>query len=208
MNDMISTFANGFAISAALIMAIGAQNMFVLRQGLQREHVGPIVLFCIVSDCILISAGVAGMGAALALVPSLSLILSLGGASFLGWYGVSALRRAATSSSMLVTGGTGKTLVAALGGAAGFTFLNPHVYLDAVILMGAIGSAVAEHLRPVFVAGALTASVIWFTALGFGARFLTPLFARPIAWKVLDLLVGTMMLTMACGLLLHAYDGA
>ncbi|WCL53627.1 LysE/ArgO family amino acid transporter [Gimibacter soli] len=206
MTDIFSTFANGFAITAALIMAIGAQNMFVLRQGLQREHVGPIVLFCVVSDGILISAGVAGMGAALELVPGLSLFLSLGGACFLGWYGAVAFRRAATSSSMQVAGGGGKTLVAALAGAAGFTFLNPHVYLDTVLLMGAVSSTIAEQLRPVFVAGALTASVIWFTALGFGARFLSPLFARPAAWKILDILVGTMMVTMAIGLLVHAFD--
>jgi len=203
-----SAFARGFALSAALIVAIGAQNMFVLRQGLRREHVGPIVLFCAACDALLIAAGVTGLGAVLRLVPSLALILSLGGAAFLIWYGVTALRRATQPDAMIVSDqATAMSLGATLGRAAGFTLLNPHVYLDTVLLMGTVGSAQAAGAQPVFIAGAASASVVWFAGLGYGARLLTPLFARPMAWRVLDLLVGLIMLGLALGLLMHVVRG-
>jgi L-lysine exporter family protein LysE/ArgO len=182
-------------------MAIGAQNLFVLRQGLKREHVGPIVLFCGCADAILIAAGVGGVGALLGAMPQLTLVLTIGGAAFLAWYGVKAFQRMMTPEVMTVSATGGITLGRALGATAAFTFLNPHVYLDTVLLMGAAGSAHAPALRPVFVAGAATASITWFAALGYGARILTPLFARPSAWKVLDAIVGIVMLTLAASLI-------
>lgn len=197
-------FAKGFALSAGLIVAIGAQNMFVLRQGLKREHVAPIVLFCALADATLIIAGVNGLGAVLALVPGLSLALSLGGAAFLAWYGVSALRRAANPEALALADQPSITLGAALAGTAAFTFLNPHVYIDTVMLMGAVGASLPAGERPLFMAGAALASLSWFSALGFGARFLVPLFARPAAWRVLDLIIGAVMLLLAASLLVGA----
>jgi L-lysine exporter family protein LysE/ArgO len=198
---LLPAFTKGFALSAGLIMAIGAQNMFVLRQGLKREHVGPIVVFCASADAILILAGVNGLGAVLSLVPGLSLALSLTGAAFLGWYGVSALRRAASASALVVQEQPALTLGAAMLGAGAFTFLNPHVYIDTVVLMGAVGASVPPAERPYFIIGGASASIAWFTALGFGARLLAPVFARPIAWRVLDTGVGLMMLALAASLL-------
>jgi L-lysine exporter family protein LysE/ArgO len=201
MTNILPTFVTGFAMSAALIMAIGAQNLFVLRQGLKREHVGPIVLFCGCADAILIAAGVGGVGALLGAMPQLTLVLTLGGAAFLTWYGFKAFQRMMAPEAMAVSTQGKLTLGGALGATAAFTFLNPHVYLDTVLLMGAAGTAHAPALRPVFVAGAATASITWFTALGYGARVLTPLFARPAAWKVLDAIVGVVMLTLAASLI-------
>lgn len=199
--SLLTAFLKGLALSAGLIVAIGAQNMFVLRQGLKGEHVAPIVIFCATSDAVLIMAGVNGLGGLLALVPGLSLALSLGGAAFLGWYGVSALRRAARASTMVAGGGAAMSLGAALAGTAAFTFLNPHVYIDTVLLTGAVGAALPASERPLFIAGAVSASIAWFSSLGFGARLVAPLFARPGAWRALDLAVGLMMLGLAGSLL-------
>jgi L-lysine exporter family protein LysE/ArgO len=205
MTNIFMPFASGFLISAALIMAIGAQNLFVLRQGLKREHVGPVVLFCGSADALLITAGVAGVGAFLAALPQLTLLLTIGGAAFLGWYGVKALQRMASSEAMAVASGASVSLRGAIAATAGFTFLNPHVYLDTVLLMGAAGSAQPAAVRPIFVAGAASASFAWFAALGYGARLLVPLFARPAAWRVLDAIVGVTMLSLAASLLLRAF---
>jgi len=187
-----NAFFNGFALSAALIVAIGAQNAFVLRQGLRREHVGPIVAFCALADVTLMAAGVAGLGAALDRLPGLSAALTLGGALFLGWYGISALRRAVRSAEGLDTEGRGEALSlgAALARTAGFTLLNPHVYLDTVLLVGVVGAAQPSGGQPAL--------------LGYGARLLVPFFRRPAAWRVLDGLVGATMLALAAGLVAHS----
>ena len=198
-------FLTGFLLSAALIVAIGAQNLFVLRQGLRREHVGPVVLFCGTADALLIGAGVAGVGAFLTALPRLTTLLALGGAGFLGWYGVQALRRMAAPGAMEVAGMGEASLARALLATAGFTLLNPHVYLDTVLLMGAAGAAQPDAARPAFVAGAALASFAWFAALGYGARLLRPLFARPAAWRVLDAGVGIVMLALAASLVARAW---
>lgn len=201
-----SALLSGFGLSAALIVAIGAQNAFVLRQGLRREHVGPIVLFCTMADVALMAAGVAGLGAALERLPGLTSALALGGALFLGWYGVGALHRALRPQAALAADPRGKALPlgAALARTAGFTLLNPHVYLDTVLLVGAVGAAQPPEGRPAFVAGAGLASALCFVSLGYGARLLAPLFARPAAWRVLDAVVGATMLTLALGLVVHS----
>jgi L-lysine exporter family protein LysE/ArgO len=195
----------GFGLSAALIVAIGAQNAFVLRQGLRREHVGPIVLFCALADVALMAAGVAGLGAALESLPGLTSALALGGALFLGWYGAAALHRALRPQAALAADPRGEALPlgAALARTAGFTLLNPHVYLDTVLLVGAVGASQPPEGRSAFVAGAGLASALWFVALGYGARLLAPLFARPAAWRVLDAAVGATMLALAFGLVAH-----
>ena len=205
MTNMFAPFLSGFLLSAALIMAIGAQHLFVLRRGLKREHVGPVVLFCGSADALLIVAGVAGVGAFLAAVPQLTLFLTIGGAAFLGWYGFKALRRMAAPETMAVASNGSISLGGAIAATAGFTFLNPHVYLDTVLLMGAAGSAQPAALRPIFVAGAVSASFTWFAALGYGARLLVPLFARPMAWRVLDAIVGIIMLSLATSLLMRTF---
>lgn len=197
---MISFFS-GFALSASLIVAIGAQNLFVLRQGLKREHIGPIVLFCGLSDAVLIIAGVSGMGALLAAFPQVAKGFTLAGAGFLFWYGMRTLRHATQSESMTVTQDASVPLSKALASVAAFTWLNPHVYLDTVLLMGTASTAQPLHLRPFFAAGAASASFSWFGALGYGARFLQPLFATPKSWKILDLVIGCVMLFLAILLL-------
>lgn len=203
---LLSVFVQGLALGLGLIVAIGAQNAFVLRQGLRREHVGAVVLFCAVSDALLISAGVLGMARALGNSPGLARALALGGAIFLAVYGWRALQRARVPQRLEATAeGSGLSRSAALAQAAAFTLLNPHVYLDTVLLVGSIGAQQPVPLQPVFVAGASVASLGWFTALGFGARWLAPWFARPRAWQALDGLIGLTMLTLAALLLRHAW---
>lgn len=207
-NDFLPVFAQGLALSLGLIVAIGAQNAFVLRQGLRREHVGPVVLFCAVADAVLITAGVLGMAQALGDRPLLAQALAVGGAAFLAHYGWQALRRARQSHQLQAADGGGAMgRGAALAQAAAFTLLNPHVYLDTVLLVGSIGAQQPAGLQGWFVAGASTASLVWFTALGFGARWLAPVFARPKAWQVLDGLIGLTMWAMAVLLVRHAVAG-
>jgi L-lysine exporter family protein LysE/ArgO len=198
----ISAFTTGFAVSATLIIAIGAQNAFVLRQGLRREHVLIIVAFCALADLLLIGAGVAGIARVLGQAPRLTLALTAAGTLFLAWYGIRALSRARTASAMDVAEGTRRISVRnAVAQAAGFTFLNPHVYLDTVLLIGSIGARQPSDLRFWFVGGAAAASGAWFSTLGFGARLLRPVFRTPRAWQVLDTIIGLTMLGLAVSLL-------
>jgi L-lysine exporter family protein LysE/ArgO len=193
-----SAFVTGFLLSATLIVAIGAQNAFVLRQGIRRQHVGAIVSFCAVTDLLLIAAGVIGLAAVLGRAPRLTLLLTVLGTGFLVWYGLSALGRALHPHT-LYAGAVAQplSLRLAMTQAAGFTLLNPHVYLDTVLLMGTIGARQPLDARAWFVGGAAAASGVWFTSLGYGARLLAPLFARPRSWRILDTLVGATMLTLA-----------
>jgi len=194
---LISAFTTGFAASATLIIAIGAQNAFVLRQGLLRNHVAAVVTFCAATDLALISAGVAGLARLTGGAPALTAALTLSGMMFLLWYGLRALHRAFSPQALRPADGAKRSLGATLAQAAAFTLLNPHVYLDTVLLMGTIGGRQAADARVWFVGGAALASGAWFAALGFGSRLLLPLFSRPRAWQVLDLLVGAMMLVLA-----------
>lgn len=192
-----SAFITGLALSASLIIAIGAQNAFVLRQGLRREHVLAIVAFCAVSDFILISAGVAGVATVIRNAPMLTSLLTAGGAIFLGWYAYQAFRNAFRPRALHTQQDLERrSLRATLAQAAGFTFLNPHVYLDTVLLLGSIGARQPIDARIWFIGGAAVASGAWFSSLGFGARLLAPLFVKPIAWRVLDFLVGLTMVAL------------
>lgn len=202
-------FVQGLVLGLGLIVAIGAQNAFVLRQGLRREHIGSIVLFCAVADAALITAGVFGMSQALGDRPQLARALALAGAAFLAWYGWRALQRVRHAGRLQAApGGASLGRGAALAQAAAFTLLNPHVYLDTVLLVGSIGAQQPSALQPWFAAGASTASITWFSLLGFGARWLAPLFARPRAWQVLDGLIGLVMWLLAAMLVRHALAGA
>jgi L-lysine exporter family protein LysE/ArgO len=198
---MTAAFAAGFALSLSLILAIGAQNAFVLRQGLRGEHVTAVVLVCCVSEGLLIAAGVAGFGALAEALPRALDVMRWGGAAFLVVYGFRALRSALAPGALEAAGGPGMGLRAAVGTALVMTWANPHVYLDTVGLIG----AVAAQYRPdhwAFGAGALTASCLFFALLGYGARLVAPVFARPTAWRVLDALVGATMLALAVKLAL------
>ena len=201
----LAAATTGFALAATLIIAIGAQNAFVLRQGLKREHVGLVVGFCAATDALLMTAGVLGAARALAAAPQLARGLAAFGALFLAAYGLRALHRAWRPGSLQAAGGTGSmSRGAALAQAAAFTLLNPHVYLDTVLLVGSVGAQHSAANRPAFVVGAIAASTAWFTLLGYGARWLAPWFARPSAWRWLDSVIGLVMLVLAVLLTRHA----
>jgi L-lysine exporter family protein LysE/ArgO len=192
----------GFLSGAALIIAIGAQNAFVLRQGIRREHVLAVVLVCAGADALLIAAGIAGLGALIAALPAALVAARYGGAVFLLGYGLIAARRALQAQRLTVDSAVGTSLGSAMATCLAFTFLNPHVYLDTVILLGSLASQRGINGRWVFGAGAATASFVWFFALGYGARLLGPLFSEPKAWRVLDALIALIMFTLAGSLLL------
>jgi L-lysine exporter family protein LysE/ArgO len=193
--------STGFGLSLGLIVAIGAQNAFVLRQGLLRQHVGAIVLFCGLADAVLMAAGVFGLATVLVAVPALAQALTVFGVVFLLFYGLRALWRARQPAALnAAAASSALSLAGALAQTAAFTFLNPHVYLDTVLLVGSIG-AQQGSARGWFVLGASLASLGWFVTLGYGARWLAPLFARPRAWQVLEVLIGLTMLLLALMLL-------
>lgn len=205
----LPVFVQGLALSLGLIVAIGAQNAFVLRQGLRREFVGSVVLFCAAADATLIAAGVLGMAQALGQSPVLARALALAGALFLAIYGWRALQRARHPKPLTAAAGeAGLARAGVLAQAAAFTLLNPHVYLDTVLLVGSIGAQQSTAaLRGWFIAGASSASLLWFVLLGFGARWLAPWFARPRAWQVLDGLIGLTMFLLCALLLRHVALG-
>ncbi|MBN2907232.1 MAG: amino acid transporter [Rhodobacteraceae bacterium] len=199
---MLGPAATGFATSLSLILAIGAQNAFVLRQGLLRQHVFWLCLFCGASDAVLITAGVVGFGALSHTLPWLPMALALGGAAFLFLYGALRLRAAWRGGQTLAVTGRDGTVWHVLGAAAALTWLNPHVYLDTLGLIGAVSAQyVAPGARLGFGLGAVAASVLFFFALGYGARLLAPLMANPRAWRVLDLGIAALMWTIAAKLL-------
>lgn len=200
---MASYFA-GLGLMLSLIVAIGAQNLFVLRQGLRREHVALVVAICAVSDAALTIAGVAGMGAIVSSNPALVTGVRWAGAAFLVVYGLMAARRAWRPKALKSDAEAGSAAKASAASVAltclALTYLNPHVYLDTVFLMGTVAS---NHAAPwVFTVGAITASVVWFTALGYGARALAPVLATPRAWRILDAIIAVVMIVLAVTLVL------
>lgn len=192
----------GLFTGLTLIVAIGAQNAFVLRQGLRRSHVVGVVAVCAVSDLVLIVAGVAGIGTIVDRAPLAIDVVRWLGVAFLTWYGLSSLARARRPETLDAGRTATESRRGVLARAVALTWLNPHVYLDTVLLLGSVASTHGEVGRWWFAAGAGTASVLWFTGLGFGARLLAPLLARPRAWQVLDVLIGVVMLAIALRLAL------
>lgn len=178
-----------------LIAAIGAQNAFVLRQGIRGEHVGVVVALCTVSDMVLIGAGIFGIGALVAAHPSVVTLATIGGAAFLIGYGLMAARRALNPGTLTPAESAPARLAGVLATCLAMTFLNPHVYLDTVVLIGALANDHADH-RWLFGVGAVTASAVWFTTLGFGARRLRGLFATPMTWRVLDGVIAVTMIAL------------
>ncbi|MBZ5737894.1 LysE/ArgO family amino acid transporter [Nocardioides mangrovi] len=190
----------GLLTGLSLIVAIGAQNAYVLRQGLARDHVGLVVAICTLSDVVLISAGVSGIGTIVERAPWVLDVVRWLGVAFLTWYGVSSLLRARRAEALRASGNGTSSRRGVAGRALALTWLNPHVYLDTVLLLGTIANHEGSTGRWWFALGACVASTVWFCALGFGARRAAPLLARPRAWQVLDVLIGLTMLGIAVSL--------
>ncbi|WP_433663089.1 LysE/ArgO family amino acid transporter [Nocardia sp. CA-128927] len=194
---------SGLGFGLSLIVAIGAQNAFVLRQGVRGQHIFAVVAVCALSDIVLIAAGVGGFGVVVQSVPAVVTVVRYAGAAFLLGYAVLAARRAFASSALIVgSAGTTVALGATVATSLALTWLNPHVYLDTLVLLGSLASTYATPDRWFLGAGAMLGSVVWFTALGYGARRLGPLFARPVAWRVLDSAIAVVMTLLGLGLLL------
>lgn len=198
---MWTTWTAGLLTGLALIVAIGAQNAFVLRQGIRREHVGVVVLVCLLSDALLILAGTAGIGVIVERVPVVLEILRWGGAAYLIWFAVQSVRSAFRPASLTPEEprSQGSVLTATLA----LTYLNPHVYLDTVVMLGSLANQQGPDLRWVFASGAVVGSIVWFSALGYGARALAPVLDRPRAWQIVDLVIAAVMLALAVSLILR-----
>ena len=202
---MIAAATTGFLTSFALILAIGAQNAFVLRQGILRQHVFAVALTCALSDAILISAGVAGFGALIALFPSLPLFMQLGGGGFLLIYGALRLRAAWRGESHLEAAKPATSLRATILTCLILTWLNPHVYLDTLGLIGAVSTQYAALSSKVaFTIGATFSSFLFFFSLAYGAKFISRFMQSSRSWQVLDLGIGILMWMLAAGLILGA----
>lgn len=190
----------GFATGLGLIIAIGAQNAFVLRQGLRREYVFPIVLFASLSDALLIVVGIAGLGALIQGFPVALEVIRYAGAAYLTWFGIGALRRAMKPTTLEAASESKGSVVGALLSIAALTFLNPHVYLDTVILLGGVANQFNDD-RWIFGLGAACASFVWFFSLGYFAKFLSRYVSNPKFWRVLDSFIAVVMFTIAVLLL-------
>lgn len=199
---MLQSYVNGLLLGAGLIIAIGAQNAFVLAQGLRREHHVPTAALCALCDAVLVCAGVFGLAGLLMQNPALLTVARWGGAAFLLWYGLKALGRALRPQALTKTTGAGaRSLRAVLLTCLAVTLLNPHVYLDTVLLIGSLGAQQAEP--GAYAMGAASASLLWFFSLALGAARLSPWLARPVAWRVIDLCVAVMMLSLAVQLMVE-----
>ena len=202
MSELINVFITAFVLAAGLIMAIGAQNAHVLRQGIAGHYVGITVILCAFFDTVLMTSGVFGFGWLLTQLPMLEDVARVGGAVFLLWYGSRCVRSAmAPLSSVSIESRVATSLPAAIATVSAFTLLNPHVYLDTVVLIGSIGGQYEGSARTVFAVGAFTASWVWFIALGYGARLVRPYFENPRAWQVLDGFIALVMFAIALSLL-------
>jgi len=212
VSPVVSAALAGAGLGASLIIAIGAQNAFVLRRGIRRDHVLAVVAVCILCDWVLIALGAAGFGALISAFPLITRIAAWGGVAFLTVYGAMAFRSALHPGALTAEepdavadaapAPTVSTTRAAIVATLAISLLNPHVYLDTVVLLGSLAAQYEPALRVWFTAGAMFASAVWFAGLGFGARLLAPVFERPVAWRVLDVGVGLIMWWIALGLVL------
>lgn len=198
---MSTHFFTGLLAGLVFTVAIGAQNAFVLRQGIRHEHVLPIALICSLADLVLIAGGIGGIGLILQRHPGFFSLACQAGAVFLLATALFSARRACAGRAAVVGGGQRLSRSAAILSCLGFTFLNPHVYLDTVIMLGTLGNQHGPQGRWIFAAGAVTASIVWFFSLAYGAGRLAPLFRRPAAWRLLDAAIALTMFLLAVGLL-------
>lgn len=203
---VLTAAAKGFSLGLSLIVAIGAQNAFILRQGLLRSHVFTLCLICALSDATLIAFGVAGFGTLVKQVPWLITTVTIGGAIFLICYGFIAFLRASNPEKMIVSTHSGGTLKGAILTCLALTFLNPHVYLDTVILLGGLSAQYEGINRVAYGSGAILGSFAWFFVLGYGARLLVPIFEKPAAWRILDILIGIIMWLIAVSLIVQLFE--
>lgn len=194
-------FIEGFGTMSGLIIAIGAQNTFVLKQGIQQNHVGLIALICGLVDTILIIVGVGGLGAMIASNEIVLMVSRWGGAAFLTCYGLRSFWMAFKNQSLKIDAkGQKLSLKKVVLTALAVSLLNPHVYIDTCMLIGSVGAQFPAEERPFFAFGASLSSFVWFFSIGYGAKSLIPLFKKPIAWKILDCIIGAMMLSIAFSL--------
>jgi len=191
----------GMLSGLALIIAIGAQNAFVLRQGIRREHIGAVVAVCMAGDAALILGGTAGIGALVTRFPEVLEVLRWGGAAYLVWFAARSFVAALRPSGLAQ--GEPKSKSSVIASTAALTFLNPHVYLDTVVLLGSLANQQGQDLRWVFAGGAVAGSMVWFSALGYGARALAGVLASPRTWRLVDLAIGVIMLGLAVKLILQ-----
>ncbi len=201
---MFSVYFQGFGLGGSLIVAIGAQNAFVLSQGVRRNHQLAVALLCTLCDIVLISVGITGVGTTVAASPILGNIAAIGGSAFLFWYGFGAFRSALGNHGLKTQEDTPDSLRSVLMLTLGVTLLNPHVYLDTVVLMGSMSGQYSLEARPVFGLGAMSASLIWFLLLAQGGRALAPAFRNPVTWKILDGAVCATMWLLGARLLFTA----
>lgn len=197
---------SGFLLGLSLIVAIGAQNAFILKQGLLREHVFLLCMICALADAVLIIAGVFGLGSLIEQMPLLLPIISALGAIFLFGYGLFAARRAFTPKFLTVDKGKGLGMRAAMATSLAFTFLNPHVYLDTFFLIGGFAAGYDGPRKVAFASGAAIASFVWFFSLGYSARLLIPLFSKPRSWQILDSIIALVMFILAIGLVRRFWE--
>lgn len=207
---MISEILRGALISASLIIAIGAQNLFVLKQGLLRNHIFYVSGICFICDFVLMSIGILGVGTFISTNPLITNILAILGALFLLWYGFKAFKSAIKgTSSMQVQSqnSNDNSLVKVILATLAITLLNPHVYLDTVVIVGGIAGTLSSEQKIAFLIGAVCVSFLWFFSIGYGARLLTPLFKQKRMWVILDCLVGLVMFYIAYRLIMYVYCG-
>lgn len=197
---MWSIWATGLLTGLALILAIGVQNAFVLRQGIRREHVGVVVMLCIVSDAVLILGGTLGVGVLVSGVPAALVVLKWGGVAFLAWWAIRSFAAARQPSSLVIAlaaQSRGSVVLTALA----VTYLNPHAYLDTVVVLGGLANQHGYDGRWLFATGAVAGSAVWFMALGYGAQALSRLLSTPRTWQIIDLATGVVMLVFAINLI-------
>ncbi|HNX25391.1 MAG TPA: LysE/ArgO family amino acid transporter, partial [Spirochaetota bacterium] len=201
---ILSSIIEGFAMGAGLIIAIGAQNAFVLKQGIKGEHRPVIAWICALSDAFLIISGIAGMGYIFSTHPVITKAVSLAGSVYLAWFSFRCFRSAVKGESMDINGGVSdplslkKTVITTLA----LTYLNPHVYLDTVVMLGGFGAARSPEIRPFFALGAVSASFTWFFTLAYSGKILSPLFKRQVSWRILDTVIGFVMIYITVKLVL------
>lgn len=205
---MLATFSKGFIVSFGLIVSIGAQNAFVLKQGLLHQYIFWVCLTCFICDFVLMSIGVLGLGTLISQNLTVTLVLAVAGALFLFVYGLRAFVAAYRNTSGLIAStdtpkaSLGKTIATTLA----LTLLNPHVYIDTIMLIGTVAATLSQNQKYLFLIGSCSASVLRFFSLGYGARLLNPLFKKPNTWRVLDIIIGSFMWMLAINLLYYAYQ--
>ncbi|WP_066801655.1 LysE/ArgO family amino acid transporter [Moraxella oblonga] len=205
---MFTTILHGFWVSFGLIVAIGAQNAYVLKQGLLKQHIFWVCLVCFLCDFTLLSLGVLGFGSLIDKNTTFKITLAIFGAMFLFWYGYRAFRSSYLGNSQLSLDDnhTKQTLKKTIATTLALTLLNPHVYLDTLVLVGTIASPLTFAQKPLFLMGAVSASAMWFFGLGYGARLLIPYFQKAKTWQILDAFIGIIMWAIAIGLLRYTYN--